>query len=117
MEMNPATMKSDRPGHGLLGGLARAIAFGFGSGGGMAFELRVEVGVLAFELGGLLLERFDPRALCLEIVSIGHVAIIEVVGEGGFEPPTTSTQSSCTTGLCDSPESFAQTRTANLATA
>jgi putative redox protein len=28
----------------------------------------------------------------------------EFVGEGGFEPPTTSTQSSCTTGLCDSPE-------------
>ena len=25
------------------------------------------------------------------------------VGEGGFEPPTTSTQSSCTTRLCDSP--------------
>jgi putative redox protein len=27
----------------------------------------------------------------------------DLVGEGGFEPPTTSTQSSCTTGLCDSP--------------
>jgi hypothetical protein len=26
------------------------------------------------------------------------------VGEAGFEPATTSTQSSCTTGLCDSPE-------------
>ena len=25
------------------------------------------------------------------------------VGEAGFEPATTSTQSSCTTGLCDSP--------------
>jgi hypothetical protein len=24
------------------------------------------------------------------------------VGEAGFEPATTSTQSSCTTGLCDS---------------
>ena len=28
----------------------------------------------------------------------------KVVGEAGFEPATTSTQSSCTTGLCDSPE-------------
>jgi hypothetical protein len=28
----------------------------------------------------------------------------DLVGEGGFEPPTTSTQSSCTTGLCDSPK-------------
>jgi hypothetical protein len=28
------------------------------------------------------------------------------VGEEGFEPPTTSTQSSCTTGLCDSPMNF-----------
>lgn len=27
-----------------------------------------------------------------------------VVGEAGFEPATTSTQSLCTTGLCDSPE-------------
>jgi len=27
-----------------------------------------------------------------------------MVGEEGFEPPTTSTQSSCTTRLCDSPE-------------
>ncbi len=26
-----------------------------------------------------------------------------MVGEAGFEPATTSTQSSCTTGLCDSP--------------
>jgi hypothetical protein len=26
------------------------------------------------------------------------------VGEAGFEPATTSTQSLCTTGLCDSPE-------------
>ncbi len=26
------------------------------------------------------------------------------VGEAGFEPATTSTQSSCTTGLCDSPQ-------------
>ena len=30
--------------------------------------------------------------------------LVEVVGEAGFEPATTSTQSSCTTGLCDSPE-------------
>jgi len=27
-----------------------------------------------------------------------------MVGEAGFEPATTSTQSSCTTGLCDSPK-------------
>jgi hypothetical protein len=27
-----------------------------------------------------------------------------LVGEAGFEPATTSTQSSCTTGLCDSPK-------------
>jgi hypothetical protein len=27
----------------------------------------------------------------------------KMVGEAGFEPATTSTQSSCTTGLCDSP--------------
>ncbi len=29
---------------------------------------------------------------------------VNTVGEAGFEPATTSTQSSCTTGLCDSPE-------------
>jgi integrase len=37
----------------------------------------------------------------------GHVYKIKGesrVGEAGFEPATTSTQSSCTTGLCDSPE-------------
>jgi integrase len=37
----------------------------------------------------------------------GHVYKItkEIgVGEAGFEPATTSTQSSCTTGLCDSPK-------------
>ena len=37
----------------------------------------------------------------------GHVYKIKgkiVVGEAGFEPATTSTQSSCTTGLCDSPK-------------
>jgi|SRR5579883_1306964 len=28
----------------------------------------------------------------------------KMVGEAGFEPATTSTQSSCTTGLCDSPK-------------
>ncbi len=28
----------------------------------------------------------------------------QMVGEAGFEPATTSTQSSCTTGLCDSPK-------------
>src|SRR5262249_14718634 len=28
----------------------------------------------------------------------------KAVGEAGFEPATTSTQSSCTTGLCDSPK-------------
>jgi|CZKU01.1.fsa_nt_gi hypothetical protein len=28
----------------------------------------------------------------------------KIVGEAGFEPATTSTQSSCTTGLCDSPK-------------
>ena len=37
----------------------------------------------------------------------GHVYKIKGeswVGEAGFEPATTSTQSSCTTGLCDSPK-------------
>lgn len=36
----------------------------------------------------------------------GHAYVItkkNPVGEAGFEPATTSTQSSCTTGLCDSP--------------
>lgn len=33
----------------------------------------------------------------------GGAARISAVGEAGFEPATTSTQSLCTTGLCDSP--------------
>ena len=33
-----------------------------------------------------------------------HADVFAGVGEAGFEPATTSTQSSCTTGLCDSPE-------------
>jgi integrase len=31
-------------------------------------------------------------------------SLCKIVGEAGFEPATTSTQSSCTTGLCDSPK-------------
>ena len=35
--------------------------------------------------------------------STGATLLANFVGEAGFEPATTSTQSSCTTGLCDSP--------------
>ena len=41
----------------------------------------------------------------------GIIKEIEV-GEAGFEPATTSTQSSCTTGLCDSPVGSACATTA-----
>ena len=41
--------------------------------------------------------------LLVAALSGGGSSKTAMVGEGGFEPPTTSTQSSCTTGLCDSP--------------
>lgn len=44
------------------------------------------------------------RSQHLNLAGIKRVDLKSVVGEAGFEPATTSTQSSCTTGLCDSPE-------------
>ena len=49
-------------------------------------------GVLATEKANSRLENYTPPLL-----------LENLVGEAGFEPATTSTQSSCTTGLCDSP--------------
>jgi integrase len=45
-----------------------------------------------------------PGGLAHSLAQREAKAVEVLVGEAGFEPATTSTQSLCTTGLCDSPE-------------
>ena len=45
-----------------------------------------------------------------------RAATKNLVGAAGFEPATTSTQSSCTTGLCDAPKIRSRSRAHHAAT-
>ena len=80
-------------------------AEGFGSGYGEVFGPLPEE-LLGPESPDDLPERYGANGHAYGIIKETEV------GEAGFEPATTSTQSSCTTGLCDSPVGSACATTA-----